>query len=154
MTLYEALLFFHILAMAVWVGGTIMTLAIVLRRDEAPRDEQLRARFVRLGGIVGPIVGTSAAIVLGTGIAMVAESEVVELSQTWVWLGLALFGVSLIIAIAYFGPKGARIVAALEAGQIEEADRRARGFDRVAILDALVLIVITGVMVFKPGAPG
>jgi uncharacterized membrane protein len=154
MTLYEVLLFFHVLAMAVWVGGTIMTLAIVLRRDEAPRETQLRARFVRLGGIVGPIIGISAVIVLGTGIAMVAESEVVELSQTWVWLGLAMFGVSLIIAVAYFGPKNAKIVAALEAGQVEEADRRARRFDRVALLDALVLVVIIGVMVFKPGAPG
>jgi uncharacterized membrane protein len=76
-----------------------------------------------------------------------------RLSQTWVWLGLALFGVSLIIGVAYYAPQSSKILAALEAGDSEAADRRTKRFDIMVRLDMLVLIAIMAVMVFKPGAP-
>jgi uncharacterized membrane protein len=151
MNLYEVLFFVHILAMAVWVGGSIM-LGFISTRVERTGDAAFRARFARIASVVGPIIGISAALVLGTGIWMVVESEVIELSQTWVWLGLALFGVSIVVGAAYFGPASVKIVDALESGRTEEADRRAKQFDVVARLDTLLLIVIMGVMVFKPGA--
>jgi uncharacterized membrane protein len=151
MTLYEVLIFFHILAMAVWVGGSIM-LGFISGRVEKTGDAQFRARFAKIASVVGPIIGVSAAVILGTGIWMVVDSDTIQLSQTWVWLGLALFGVSIVVGAAYFGPASVKIVAALEAGQTEEADRRAKQFDLVARLDTLLLIVILGVMVFKPGA--
>jgi uncharacterized membrane protein len=151
MTLYEALLFFHILAVAVWVGGSIM-LGFISARVEGTGDTEYRARFAKSAGVVGPIIGVSAALVLASGVWMVLDSDAIELSQTWVWLGLALFGVSLVVGAAYFGPASNRIVAALEGGQTEEADRRARQFNLVSRLDTLLLVVILGVMVFKPGA--
>lgn len=150
MTLYEALLFVHILAVGVWVGGSIM-LGFISNRVERTGDAQYRARFATSATVVGPIIGVSAGLVLASGIWMVLESEAIELAQTWVWLSLALFGVSIVVGAAYFGPASNRIVAALESGQSEEADRRAKQFDLVSRLDILLLIVIVGVMVFKPG---
>lgn len=152
MTLYKTLLFFHILTMAVWVGGNIL-LAFIWGRVAATRDAQLKVRFDRVAGIAGTVLAASAIVVLGTGIGMVLESEAVELSQTWVWLGLALFGVSLIIGVAYYAPQSSKILAALEAGDSESADRRTKRFDIMVRLDMLVLIAIMAVMVFKPGAP-
>ena len=151
MTLYEVLLFVHIVAMAVWVGGSIM-LGFLSSKLERSGDADYRARFARDANIVGPIIGVSAVLVLGTGIGMVLDSPAVELSQTWVWLGLAMFGVTAVVGAAYFGPATERIVKALEAGQKEEGDRRVKQFNLVSRLDTLFLIAIVGVMVFKPGA--
>jgi uncharacterized membrane protein len=153
LTLYEVLLFVHIVAMAVWVGGSIM-LGFISSRVQRTGDAQFRARFGRTAGVVGPVIGVSAGLVLASGIWMVVDSEAVQLSQTWVWLGLALFGLSGIVGAAYFGPASNKIVVALDSGQVEEADRRAKTFNMVSRLDTLLLLVIVGVMVFKPGAPG
>jgi uncharacterized membrane protein len=150
MTLYEVLLFVHIVAVAVWVGGSIM-LAVISSRIERTGDAEYRARFAKSAGIVGPVIGVSAALVLASGIWMVLDSDAIELSQTWVWLGLALFVVSGVVGAAYFAPASDRIIRALEAGQVQEADRRARTFNLVSRFDTLLLLVIVGLMVFKPG---
>jgi uncharacterized membrane protein len=152
MTLYEVLLFFHILGVSVWVGGSIM-LGFISGKVERSGDTQYRARFAKSVEVVGPVIGVSALLILGTGIGMVLESAI-ELSQTWVWLGLTLFVLSGIVGALYFGPANNKIIAALESGQVDEADRRAKTFHLVSRLDTLLLVVIIGLMVFKPGAPG
>jgi uncharacterized membrane protein len=150
MTLYEVLLFIHIVAVAAWVGGSIM-LAFVSGRIQRTGDAAFRARFAKAAGVVGPVIGVSAILILASGIWMVLDSDTIELSQVWVWLGLALFFLSGIVGAAFFAPASDRIVKALEAGQVQEADRRARTFNLVSRLDTLVLLVIVGLMVFKPG---
>lgn len=150
MTLYEVLLFIHIVAVAAWVGGSIM-LAFVSGRIQRTGDAAFRARFAKAAGVVGPVIGVSAILILASGIWMVLDSDTIELSQVWVWLGLALFFLSGIVGAVYFAPASDRIVKALEAGQVQEADRRARTFNLVSRLDTLVLLVIVGLMVFKPG---
>ena len=150
MTLYELLLFVHVVAVAVWVGGSIM-LGFVSARIEGTGDAAFRARFARAAGIVGPLIGVSAVLVVASGLWMVVESDPIELSQLWVWLSLALFLLSAIVGAAYFAPASNRIIEALEGGQVEEADRQAGVFNLVSRLDTLLLLVIVGLMVFKPG---
>jgi len=152
-TLYEVLLYFHILAAMFWVGGSIM-LMIISGRVDRTGDVQFRARFMQTAAVVGPVIGVSSLLVLGAGIGMVLERDAIELSHTWIWLALTLFGVTAIGGMAYFGPASKKIVAALEAGQTEEADRRMRTFNFASRFDTLLLLVIVGLMVFKPGAPG
>jgi uncharacterized membrane protein len=153
MTLFEILLFLHIVAAMVWVGGSIL-LGFVGARVQGTGDPDLRLRFSRAAGVVGPVIGVSAALVLASGTWMVLESEAIELSQTWVWLGLALFVVSSIVGASFFGPASRKIERALEAGDVADADRRARTFNLVSRLDTLLLLVIVGLMVFQPGAEG
>ena len=150
MTLYEILLFVHILGVAVWVGGSIM-LGVVSARIQGTGDAVFRARFARAAGVVGPVIGISAALILASGLWMVIDNDAIELSQLWVWLGLALFLLSGIVGAVYFAPASNRIVEALEGGRVEEADRRAGAFNLVSRLDTLLLVVIVGLMVFKPG---
>ena len=148
--LYELLLFVHILAVTVWVGGSIM-LGFISRKVQATGDTAFRARFSKAAGIVGPVIGVSALLVLAAGIGMVLESDAIELADTWVWLGVAGFALSGLLG-AYFSPASRKIEAALDAGDAAEADRRARTFNQMALLSDLLLVVIVGVMVFKPGA--
>jgi uncharacterized membrane protein len=151
MTLYEVLLFVHILAIATWVGGGI-TLTFVGGKVQRSGDAGYRARFAKDAGSIGPVIGTAALLALGTGIGMVLDSPAIELGQLWIWLALVLFGLSAVTGAAYFGPASNKIIAALESGQLEEADRRAKTFNLVSRMDLLVLLVIVGLMVFKPGA--
>jgi uncharacterized membrane protein len=124
MILYEALLFVHIVAVAVWVGGSIM-LGLIGARVQGTGDAAFRARFARAAAVVGPAIGISAALILATGAWMVVDSDTIELSQLWVWLSLGLFFLSAVVGALYFGPASERIVKALEAGRVEEADRGA-----------------------------
>ena len=150
MTLYEALLFVHVLAAMVWVGGSIM-LGFISARVEGTGDAEFRARFSRAAEVVGPVFGGSALLVLAAGVWMVVESEGIELSQTWVWLGLAGFVLSGVLG-AYFAPASHRITAALEAGDVADADRRAKTFKLMSTLSLVLLVLIVADMVFKPGA--
>jgi uncharacterized membrane protein len=149
MTLYEALLFVHILGAMVWVGGSIM-LSFISARVERSGDTGFRARFATAAGVVGPVIGASSGLVLAAGIGMVLESDAVRLSQPWVWLGVAGFALSGLLG-AYFGPASKRMVAALEAGNVAEADRQAKTFNLMSKLSLLLLILIVADMVFKPG---
>jgi uncharacterized membrane protein len=150
MTLYDVLLFLHLVGVSVWVGGSIM-LGFISSRVERTGDVEFRVRFGKAAGVVGPIIGVSAVVVLGAGVGMVLESDAVALPQLWVWLSLALFILSAIVGAVYFAPASDRIVKALEAGRVEEADRQARTFNMVSWLDLLLLLVIMGIMVFKAG---
>jgi uncharacterized membrane protein len=151
MTLYEVLLFVHIMGVAVWVGGSIM-LGFISLRIQGTGDALFRARFARAAGVVGPVIGISAALILASGLWMVIDNDAIELSALWVWLSLALFLLSGIVGAVYFAPASNRIIEALEGGRVEEADRRAGTFNLVSRLDTLLLVVIVGLMVFKPGA--
>jgi uncharacterized membrane protein len=150
MTLYEILLFVHIVGAAIWVGGGV-TLLILGMRIGRTADVQMRLRYIKDTAFAGPLIGASAMVVLLAGIGMVLESDVIELSQLWVWLGLVLFAVSGITGGAYFGPTGKKIEKALSEGQVDEANRLTRQITNVSRFDVLLLLVIVGLMVFKPG---
>lgn len=151
MTLYELLLFVHILAAMIWVGGGIL-LSIVAARVDRSGDTAFRLRFSRATAIIGPVAGTAAFVLLGVGIAMVAQNDAWRLSQTWIWLALVLFAISVAIGAGYFGRVGKRIEAALEANDVPAADRLTRQMTIVSRIDLLMLLVVVWLMVAKPGA--
>src|SRR5215213_4636602 len=96
-TLYEWLLFVHVLAAMVWVGGVLVLGAcatVVLRSADASTI----GRFVGILRRVGPIVLAPApATVLAFGIWMVLKSETWSFDQLWVSLAFGL----LIVAFAF-----------------------------------------------------
>ena len=151
MTLYELLLFVHIVGAAIWVGGGVMLLILGTRIGRV-QDIAIRTQFVKDTSVVGPVIGASAIVVLAAGIGMVLNSPAIEISQLWVWLGLTLFAVSAITGGAYFGPTGKKIENALTAGNMDEVNRLTRQITAVSRFDVLLLLVIVGLMVFKPGA--
>ena len=81
-TLYDWLLFAHLLFAMVWVGGAVvlMALAIVTVRG---RDPQAIARFVRTLPVLGPAVLAPATVgVLGFGVWLVLDNESWGFGQT------------------------------------------------------------------------
>ena len=149
--LYETLLFVHILAAMTWVGGGIMLTAISARVGRSP-DPTAKLEFTRASAFAGPVAGTAAMVVLAAGTAMVLIHDHWRLAQTWVWLALVLFFVSMAIGAGYFGRVGKRIEAAFTSGDEAEGDRMSRQMLLVSVVDLLVTLTILGLMVFKPGA--
>jgi hypothetical protein len=145
---YRAVLFFHILAGIAWLGGG---LAIWVTQQRA-LSAGGRAGFDRVRqdlawadtwlAIPAPL------LVVATGIAMVLMRPGWRLSQTWIWLTVA-------ILIAYQGlafTVGARLYRRLESG-----DGALTGGDpgssllRLGRLMLLMLVTIVALMVYKPG---
>jgi uncharacterized membrane protein len=89
--LTDWLLFLHILAAIVWLGGLIMLrlLATLVLRS---RDGDAVTRFVGSLRVIGPFALAPAMVaLLGLGIWMVAHDEAWNFGQTWILLALALF---------------------------------------------------------------
>jgi uncharacterized membrane protein len=150
-TLYEWLVFVHIVAAMAWVGGlaTLMALGAQAVRDGGPDG---RARFVASLRVVGPrVLFPAMVLVVGIGAWMVLDSEGWNFGQTWIVLGLALFAGAFIVGAAHQSRVGIAAERAVAAGDDDAVARHlARWWWGMAVIVAL-LVVATWDMVFKPG---
>ena len=145
------LLFGHIVAAMVWLGG-LMTLTVLGTLVLRGGDRDALARFVANLRVVGPLVLAPATVlVLGFGIWLVIASDAFAFGQTWIRLAIALFVVALLIGAVFQSRAGIRAQRAAEAGDHGEAARQLGRWlwGMRAIL--LVLLVVVWDMVFKPG---
>jgi uncharacterized membrane protein len=150
-TLYDWLLFAHVLAAMVWVGGLVMLVAVGTRTRRSG-DPEAVARFVRSLRVLGPAVLAPAALLLLVfGIWMVADSSAWDFGQTWVQVGVTLLIVSVLVGAAYLSRTGIAAERALAAGDHLEAavhlGRWAWGIAAILVL----LVAATWDMVVKPG---
>lgn len=96
-TLYDWLLFLHIVAAMVWVGGLVAPNVLVLVVLRSGRSDEV-ARFVSALRVVGPATLAPAMLgVVGFGVWLVLDSDAWSFGQTWVWLALVLFGVAFVV---------------------------------------------------------
>jgi uncharacterized membrane protein len=150
-TLYDWLLFAHILAAMVWVGGAVVlfALSIITLRT---RDPHAIARFVRALPILGPAVLAPATIgVVGFGVWLVLDSDSWEFGQTWIVVALALFAFAFVVGAAFQSRAALGADRALDRGDDAEALRQLERWVRGYGLILALLLVIAWDMVFKPG---
>lgn len=149
-TLYDWLLFLHIVAAMVWVGGLVALNVLVLVVLRSGRSDEV-ARFVSALRVVGPATLAPAMLgVVGFGVWLVLDSDAWSFGQTWVWLALVLFGVAFVVGAGLQSRSALGAQHAVEAGDSAEAVRQLRrwAWGMRAIL--VVLLVIAWDMVFKP----
>ncbi|MDX1691398.1 MAG: hypothetical protein R3290_10280 [Acidimicrobiia bacterium] len=98
MTLSGVLLWFHLLGMAVWIGGMITVGAIVpsLRRSGASA-EQLRAMARAFGRVSWVALG----LLVATGVWQLALADEGELDRTAFGIKLLLVGVAASFALVH-----------------------------------------------------
>jgi uncharacterized membrane protein len=150
-SVYDWLLFAHVLAAMVWVGGLVMLVAVGTRTRRSG-DQDAVARFVRSLRVLGPAVLAPAAVLLLVfGIWMVADSSAWDFGQTWVQVGVTLLIVSVLVGAAYLSRTGIAAERAVAAGDHREAARQlgrwAWGIGAILVL----LVAATWDMVVKPG---
>jgi uncharacterized membrane protein len=151
--LYEVLLFAHIVAAIVWVGGAIM-INVLSSRAVASGDPVRIATFAKEAGGVGQrVIAPSALVLLAMGLWMVAVNDGWTIGQTWIFLALVGFGLTFLTGALFFGPESLRIGRAIDEGGPDSPDvqRRIRRLVALSRVDLLVLVLIVADMVFKPG---
>jgi uncharacterized membrane protein len=150
LTLRSWLLFIHILAAMVWLGGGLILTAIGARIRRSGDDSSI-AEFGRTMAYVGPRVLTPAVLaVLVTGIWLVLDNSAWEFGQLWLQVAVGLFAVAFLIGAVYLSRLG---------GQLQESDQDRTSNDPLQVLGRWmtgyglvlgILLVILWDMVFKP----
>ncbi len=153
MALRDWLLFFHILAAMVWLGGSVLLLLQSYRVRRATGDD--RVRFLRNVDFAGKFVfNISGIAVFAFGLWLVIDSSVFGFDDWWVSLAMLVVIVSAGLGMAFYGPQtGKALGIAAERGGDDPAvvgitDRLAL----VASIELVFLVFVLWTMVFKPGS--
>jgi uncharacterized membrane protein len=150
-TLYNWLLFLHVLAAMVWLGGGVMLAALASRALRAQNADAVE-RFTSHLRLLGPLLLAPATIaVVGLGIALVLNSPAWEFGQLWVQLGLGLFAAALVIGAAYQSRTALAATRAAERGDSAEARRQLRRWSWGYRLIVVLLVAAAWDMTTKPG---
>ncbi len=150
MTLYELLLFVHVLAAAIWVGGSAMLKVQSSRalRSGPARAAKLATETERVGTSV--LMPASIVLLIG-GLWLVFEGDW-GFGPLWVKLGLAIYVVSAVAGAVFLGPLYKQVGQLRAAGGADDADLRSRleRIDRLAWIDLALLVAAVFVMTVKP----
>ena len=150
-TLYDWLLFLHVLAAMVWVGGGVMLAAIAARvlRDPDPAAVSRFTASLRSLGLL--VLAPATVAVLGLGIGLVVDSDAWDFGQLWLQLGLALFAAAFLIGAVWQSRTALAATRAAERDNNGEARRQLRRWSWGYRLIVLLLVAAAWDMTTKPG---
>src|ERR671931_1041401 len=147
-SLYDWLMFLHILAAMVWVGG-LVALAVFGRYVLRGGQHEAVARFIGSLRVLGPIMLAPAAVlVLVFGIWMVLDEPAWSFEQAWVWLALLLVVVAVLVGAVFLSRVALAAEQAVAAGDHDGAARQLARWTWGIWLILLLLVVATWDMVF------
>jgi uncharacterized membrane protein len=107
--LYNVLLFVHILAAIVWVGGAV-TIDVLASRAVRSGDPVRIGTMSREAGFVGQrIIAPTSVVLLVMGLSMVAVNDAWTIGQAWIIIALVVFGLTFLAGILFFGPEARRL---------------------------------------------
>ncbi len=123
MSLYELLLFVHVLAVATWFGAALLVV-VLLELGAQAKDTPWIVRFGEYDKKLAPLLFIPAAIVtLVSGVALVFDGPWSFTGDGWVILGLVLLVGILAVGLGLIVPAGQKL-AALAKGNAPAADLR------------------------------
>ncbi len=154
MTLQETVLFVHVVAAIVWVGGSF-TAQIFGFRAAASGDPERVLGFVDDMKMIGMKVFNPAGIILlAAGIWLVIDIDAWEFSQAWISIAFTIVIIGAVLGAAFYGPQIAKVqAAAAERGPTDsEVTQRVARIMVVSRVEMVLLLVAVYAMIFKPGA--
>jgi hypothetical protein len=147
MTIYQGLLFAHVVAALVWVGGGTM-LHVVAFRARTRGPEGLLAFSDDMEWIGKNVLTPAALLVLACGLGMVIDAW--SFGEDWVIAALAMYAIAFGTAMTYFGAESARAKEAMLAGRHLEAQARIARLTLAGRIELGLLYLIVFDMFFKP----
>jgi uncharacterized membrane protein len=147
MTIYQGLLFAHVVAALVWVGGGTM-LHVVAFRARTRGPEGLLAFSDDMEWIGKNVLTPAALLVLACGLGMVIDAW--SFGEDWVIAALAMYAIAFGTAMTYFGAESARAKEAMLAGHHLEAQERIARLTLAGRIELGLLYLIVFDMFFKP----
>jgi uncharacterized membrane protein len=150
-TLYDWLLFGHVLAAMVWVGGALL-LSLLAWQALRSTDDKAVDRFVMNLRVIGPrVFAPSVVLLLAFGIWMVIDNSAWDFDQTWLRIGMGLFVAAFLIGVVFLSQTATRAERAVRSNDHSGAVRHLRLWLRAYLLVLILLVGATWVMVTKPG---
>ena len=153
MSSYELLLFVHVLAAVVWIGGALSLQLLAIRAERSPDGGRV-ANIATEAEWVGSRIFLPASIVLLlAGIGLTLEGDW-GFTTLWVLLGLIAYGLSALTGSLFLGPESGRIGKMIaEVGpQDPEVIARIKRIFLVSRIELVVLLFIVFDMTVKPGS--
>lgn len=135
----------------VWVGGgTFLTISglMAVRAKDPHRIAAIAAQAETVGKFIFTPVSF---VLLGFGFGMI-ENGGFGYSATWIQIAIALFGLSAVMGMAFFGPQSARLDKLIGERGVTDAEVQARikRILLVARFDVLLLLFAVFDMTAKP----
>lgn len=147
MRLDDWLLLIHVVAAAAWLGGGIVLFLLGRYAVQTGTESKIIQQYEWIGPRIG---GPISILIPVTGVWMVARSESWDFTDLWIILGLVLFVAMLALAFGGHTPNYKRLGSAEQQGDTARVAQLARRGFALAGVEVAVLLVIFGVMVFKP----
>ena len=147
----ELLLTIHVLAAVVWVGGSVLMLA--LGYHLRGRDAQTRVEYTRWTEWLAPRLLAPASIAVIIAGPLLVDELGYEFNEPWLHVGFAGWFLSFLIGVAFYGREGKKREQLIEQHGIEHqsvADSVNRVL-RVATVDTLIIVLVVVDMTVKPG---
>ena len=152
MSLYEFLLFVHVLMAVTWVGGDIAIQVLSVRATRA-KDP------VRTASLTGDIEWMGLRVFMPASILLLifgiwtASEGNWDFGQAWISIGFAAFLFSFFLGMAFLGPESGRIKKLVQDRSFEDPEvlRRIGRILLFSRIELVVLIVAIWAMVAKPG---
>ena len=152
MSLYEFLLFVHILMAVTWVGGGIAVQVLAIRATRA-KDPVRTAAVSADAEWMGLRVFMPASILLLVSGIWAASEGNWDFGQAWISIGFGAFLFSFFLGMTFLGPESGRIKQLVRERSYEdpEVQRRIGRILLFSRIELVVLLVAIWAMVAKPG---
>jgi uncharacterized membrane protein len=151
-SLYEFLLFVHILMAVTWVGGGIALQVLAIRATRA-RDPMRTAALTADVEWMGLRVFMPAAVLLLVFGIWTASEGNWDFGQAWISIGFAALLLSFFLGMGFLGPESGRIKKLVRERSYDdpEVQRRIARILLLSRIELVVLLVAIWAMVAKPG---
>jgi uncharacterized membrane protein len=150
-SLYESLLFVHVLAAAAWFGAALLSVVLMELAVRA-QDIAWIMRFGEYDDTLAKVLFIpSALLVLITGVALVFEGPWSFTDDGWVLAGIVLLAGIFALGLGTIVPAGKKLVALGSSGAPQaELQDQLRKLRLLSWLDVALLAVALFVMTTKP----
>ena len=147
----DLLLTIHVLAAAIWVGGSVLALALglYLRR----RDISTRVEYTRWTEWLGPRLFAPMSILVIVAGPLLVDEIGYEFDQAWLHIGFAGWFISFLFGVAFYPREGKKREQLIDQHGIEH-ESVAASINRVLTVAAIDTLVIVGVVIAMTTKPG
>jgi putative copper export protein len=149
-TLYDYLMFAHVLAAMLWLGGWAV-LGLLAAHTLLQGDPGTLARFAATLRFIGPrLLGPATVLVAGLGVGLVLDSHQWHFSQFWIELAVGLLAAVLVVGAGFQSRAAIGAERAIREDDPDQARRHIRQWAWGAIVILALLVIATWDMTIKP----
>jgi uncharacterized membrane protein len=145
----DLLLFLHISAAVIWIGGGLMMQFFGLRASMSGDPRRLGELGTDIDWIANRVFIPASLGAFVTGVLLVIEIPGLGFGDDWIVIGLLLYATTFLAGILFLGPESARIGKLMAEGSPEAGPRTMR-LILLGRLDLVLLFFILYDMAVKP----